>query len=67
MRSIHQPDHLLILLAVAIVGFFEPQHAFLRDRTVFLVRLNKNGSQKRDKGMPGPLTIEVQAHPNIYQ
>ena len=42
-------------------SFFEPQHAFLRDRTVFLVRLNKNGSQKRDKGMPGPLTIEVQA------
>ena len=33
----------------------EPQNAFLRDRTVFRVGLNKNGSQKQDKGMPGPL------------
>ena len=40
--------------------FFASQNAFLRDRTVFLVGLHKNGSQKRDKGMPGPLLIEVQ-------
>ena len=31
----------------------DPQNAFLINRTVFRVGLNKNGSQMRDKGMPG--------------
>jgi hypothetical protein len=42
-------------------SFLNLRKFFLKDRTVFLVELNKNASQKRDKGMFDPLLIDFQA------
>ena len=41
--------------AVTVTIFFELHQAFLRDRTVFLVGVNKHGSQMRDKQELAPL------------
>jgi hypothetical protein len=52
--------------ADALNIFFEPRDPFLRERTVFLVGLNKRGSENETRESLGPLLIEVQAQLRSY-